>query len=412
MNKEKMTKRGENGITLIALVITIIVLLILAGVSIAMLTGDNGILTQANEAKTATEQGKVEEMVSVAIGGLRAEYLGDKDQITPQKIAEQVNKDNNRTDVTASSTTFPTDIEFDKEKLKVPVDMDLNVGDSEINEPEDLPIYSEDIDESQIAPTDLFDFQIIQETASNTEVASTGMISSLPQKEARITRIKPEYCNEYGYNPDTGNDDLEDTNYEIKYEGITDTLIIPYQVEINGEMYKITEVDLSVESGNTIYRGTQSLPSIENIIYPNTIKTIPEPDNYFFNYNNDKLKNIVLSKNLTKIPDYLFDALTIEKIQIPSSVTSIGSHAFDNCNLLTKIEIPNSVINIGERAFASCYLLEEINIPTSVITIEEEAFAFNFALKTINIAKPENSIEGAPWQAPETTKINWNYQEK
>ena len=46
---------GEKGITLIALVITIIVLLILAGVSIAMLTGDNGILNQAQKAKNETE---------------------------------------------------------------------------------------------------------------------------------------------------------------------------------------------------------------------------------------------------------------------------------------------------------------------------------------------------------------------
>ena len=44
-------KENQKGITLIALVITIIVLLILASVSIAMLTGDNGILTQANNAK-------------------------------------------------------------------------------------------------------------------------------------------------------------------------------------------------------------------------------------------------------------------------------------------------------------------------------------------------------------------------
>ena len=43
----KELKKSSKGITLIALVITIIVLLILAGVSIAMLTGDNGILTQA-----------------------------------------------------------------------------------------------------------------------------------------------------------------------------------------------------------------------------------------------------------------------------------------------------------------------------------------------------------------------------
>ena len=58
--KEKLTKK-QRGITLIALVITIIVLLILAGVSIAMLTGDNGILTQAQNAKNRTEESKEDE---------------------------------------------------------------------------------------------------------------------------------------------------------------------------------------------------------------------------------------------------------------------------------------------------------------------------------------------------------------
>ncbi len=53
--------KNTRGITLIALVITIIVLLILAGVSIAMLTGQNGILTQAQNAKEATEESAEQE---------------------------------------------------------------------------------------------------------------------------------------------------------------------------------------------------------------------------------------------------------------------------------------------------------------------------------------------------------------
>ncbi len=59
--------RNQRGITLIALVITIIVLLILAGVSIAMLTGDNGILTQANNAKMSQIEGQVKEEINLAI---------------------------------------------------------------------------------------------------------------------------------------------------------------------------------------------------------------------------------------------------------------------------------------------------------------------------------------------------------
>lgn len=59
----------EKGITLIALVITIVILLILAGVSIAMLTGDNGIITRANEASEKTKYAGAKEAVEVEIAG-------------------------------------------------------------------------------------------------------------------------------------------------------------------------------------------------------------------------------------------------------------------------------------------------------------------------------------------------------
>mgnify|MGYP004592476715 FL=1 len=60
-------KNRETGITLIALVVTIIVLLILAGVSISMLTGSNGILTQANKAKEVTEISGEKEGMETAV---------------------------------------------------------------------------------------------------------------------------------------------------------------------------------------------------------------------------------------------------------------------------------------------------------------------------------------------------------
>lgn len=58
---EKTFKKNK-GITLIALVVTIIVLLILAGISISMLTGQNGILKKAAEAKEKTVEANENEM--------------------------------------------------------------------------------------------------------------------------------------------------------------------------------------------------------------------------------------------------------------------------------------------------------------------------------------------------------------
>ena len=62
MNKSNLKlTNNKKGITLIALVITIIVLLILTGITIAMLTGNNGILTRANDAKIETVVATVKE---------------------------------------------------------------------------------------------------------------------------------------------------------------------------------------------------------------------------------------------------------------------------------------------------------------------------------------------------------------
>ena len=58
---KKTNLRKSKGITLIALVITIIVLLILAGIAISMLSGQNGILTKAADAKTKTGDAQKEE---------------------------------------------------------------------------------------------------------------------------------------------------------------------------------------------------------------------------------------------------------------------------------------------------------------------------------------------------------------
>ena len=81
--------RREKGITLIALVITIIVLIILAGVSIATLTGDNGILTQASDAKIMTEIAEVKERVQTDILG---EQAGNNGELTKSKFIEILNR--------------------------------------------------------------------------------------------------------------------------------------------------------------------------------------------------------------------------------------------------------------------------------------------------------------------------------
>ena len=101
--------RNNKGITLIALVITIIVLLILAGVSIAMLTGNNGILTQAGNAKTETAQAEAEEAVKLAVNEILANsmdpsYEGDEDEINVENLTTLIPKNNANVSITGTIT--------------------------------------------------------------------------------------------------------------------------------------------------------------------------------------------------------------------------------------------------------------------------------------------------------------------
>ena len=84
MNKIKSTK----GITLISLVVTIIILLILAGVTIATLMGDNGLINKAKDAKIKTEIASIKEEIQTDILGKQAENNGNISDDSLKEILE------------------------------------------------------------------------------------------------------------------------------------------------------------------------------------------------------------------------------------------------------------------------------------------------------------------------------------
>lgn len=77
MNSTKKFLKQRSGITLIALVITIIVLLILAGVTIATLTGENGLLQRATDAKQAEERESIIEQAKTDVFGYQVDNKGE-----------------------------------------------------------------------------------------------------------------------------------------------------------------------------------------------------------------------------------------------------------------------------------------------------------------------------------------------
>ena len=116
----KIKEKRQKGITLIALVITIIILIILAGVSISLIGGQDGIISKAQEAKEKSRASQIKEAVELASitnaveenkvtkASIIAE-LQAKGQLTEEEVAALEDSD----------TITIGDIEIDFSKLKM-----------------------------------------------------------------------------------------------------------------------------------------------------------------------------------------------------------------------------------------------------------------------------------------------------
>ena len=114
--------KSTKGITLIALVVTIIILLILAGVSIAMLTGNNGVLTQGKRAKEETTVGHEREAAQMAYTGAKAKKLGE--EVTAEDVNEQLTI--NGENATATEGTNKIIVTFESGKKYI-IDQNGNI---------------------------------------------------------------------------------------------------------------------------------------------------------------------------------------------------------------------------------------------------------------------------------------------
>ena len=328
MKTKEMKRRGTRGITLIALVVTIVVLLILAGTAIAMLTGDSGIMTNAQKAKMSTELAGYKEEVEL--------YKAEKymENIEFEETSLTAGKENLFYNTQESGETGNI-------KTIIPDISDVYIEKLEVIKGK-LLINTKEKDEIKIAQEIGIEVNPYDITEDGVLVSSDGNLLLMDEETGSLTI--PETVTAIGEGAFTNLEGLK-------------TIIIPSTVKrIEQNAFKnnttLENVIIQEKKGEGLeYIGSAAFSRCSNL------KTINLPD------------------TITTIESQCFRFCTqLSTIKLPVNLTVLTAGSFQNCTNLKTIELPQNL----KRLDGSCLMgtaLSKIKLPPNLSNIAGAALA-------------------------------------
>jgi len=378
--KEKSTKnfkyyKSDKGITIVALVITTIVLLILSGVTISMTLSDNGIIEQAEKVKEETEKKQEQENLELAIAAALMAGSGEiKTENLQQKIDEFLG--------------YGKLIEQETNWKYIVQDKIYNIDlEGKITE-ERKPTAEEILVDGQIK----IDVEFVKQDGKirpQVTITTQNIFANLKYKVKENEWIET-----------ISGAIITNTIEESKERDLTFGDTIYAILEYEGKQSEIEEciVPSAYEAGmpglydeyNNLLKTWEELEEMGLNIEEDHTTSNTEGTMYYLLNNDSTLKSNakkIIIADIQEIGNYAFqNCNTLTEIRLPETVTRLGKSAFYNCNKLTEIILPKSITSIGEICFNTCKGLTSIIIPENLTTIGKDAFKACSNLNSITVS--------------------------
>ena len=371
--------KNEEAITLVALAVTIIVLLILAGVAISLSVGNNGIISRGEVSVEGNKLASYKEKLEM----YKAEKIMENENFLAETLSAGTDYLQYNTKKAEEKGTIKTIIpEFEDKYLGK---LEIIKGELFLTSTDKKEVQAAKIAGIEFNPYDITEEGELQSSNTNLELMSPDGTLTIPSNVSKI-----------GYGAFSNVEGLK-------------TIIIPGTCKIIGEKAFANNQTLEkviIQDGVEIIEES-AFRTCYNLISVEMADTVVEIGKMGF-YNDTKLKEINLSTALKSIGQNAFQSTAIQEIKIPEGMTSIASETFLACKYLQKIVLPSTINEINSSAFGACSELTQIDINNNNFNFKEGILMDTNRGKIIAILK--NAIKGNTLTIPEGIKELANSQ--
>lgn len=322
----------KRGITLIALVITIIVLLILAGVTIVTLTGDNGILTRTSQSKFVNELSQLQEELALFHAEQTTQSLGEYQENSLTAGKERLSYNTKSEEGGNIKTVLPSIPDKYLNRIEI-LKGELLFSSQEEKEIEWAKSLSIAVNPYQV------ENGVLESANENLLLVDQNGNITIP---ANVTEIgNGAFSNVSGLKNIVIPGNVKKIgNNAFSYNSYLETVMIEEGVEEIGTLafafcFNLKQVSIADSVNSIGTQGFYSDTSLEQIKLPANLKTL----NNFVLASCHKVKEIILPEDLKTINNGAISGTFIEEIEIPRKVQAIAATAFSSCTNLKRIMV-------------------------------------------------------------------------